>query len=144
VVALDNEALVLEVLESTLGLGMTDTRIILRDEPLQFAVGPGILGRVFDSIGQPIDGGPRLPAELELPVDGLPINPSARLLPQAFIETGVTTIDLMNSLVRGQKLPIFSGGGLPHDRLAVEIAQRARCEAPRKGFALVFAGMVIA
>jgi V/A-type H+-transporting ATPase subunit B len=142
VVALDDETLVLEVLESTLGLGTTDTRIILRDEPLKFAVGPGILGRVFDSIGVPIDGGPGLPAELELPVDGLPINPSARLLPRDFIETGVTTIDLMNSLVRGQKLPIFSGSGLPHDRLAVEIAQRARLRGAAQGeFALVFVGI---
>jgi V/A-type H+-transporting ATPase subunit B len=142
VVALDDEALVLEVLESTIGLGTSDTRVILRDEPLRFAVGPGILGRVFDSIGQPLDGGPRLPAELELPVDGLPINPSARLLPRDFIETGVTTIDLMNSLVRGQKLPIFSGSGLPHDRLAVEIAQRARLRGAERGdFALVFAGI---
>jgi V/A-type H+-transporting ATPase subunit B len=142
VVAIDDEALVLEVLESTIGLGTSDTRVILRDEPLRFAVGPGILGRVFDSIGQPLDGGPRLPAELELPVDGLPINPSARLLPRDFIETGVTTIDLMNSLVRGQKLPIFSGSGLPHDRLAVEIAQRARLRGAERGdFALVFAGI---
>jgi V/A-type H+/Na+-transporting ATPase subunit B len=142
VVALDEAALVLEVLESTLGLGTSDTRVILRDEPLQFAVGPGILGRVFDSVGKPIDGGPALPAELELPVDGMPINPAARLLPQDFIETGVTTIDLMNSLVRGQKLPIFSGSGLPHDRLAVEIAQRARLRgAERSDFALVFVGI---
>lgn len=142
VVALDDEALVLEVLESTLGLGTRDTRIVLRDEPLRFGVGPGILGRVFDSVGRPIDGGPVLPAELELPVDGLPINPSARLLPKDFIETGVTTIDVMNSLVRGQKLPIFSGSGLPHDRLAVEIAQRARLRGTERGdFALVFVGI---
>jgi V/A-type H+-transporting ATPase subunit B len=142
VVALDDEALVLEVLESTLGLGTSDTRVILRDEPLKFAVGPGILGRVFDSIGQPLDEGPLLPGELELPVDGLPINPSARLLPRDFIETGVTTIDLMNSLVRGQKLPIFSGSGLPHDRLAVQIAQRARLRGAERGdFALVFVGI---
>ncbi len=142
VVALDEAALVLEVLESTHGLGTSDTRVILRDEPLQFAVGPGILGRVFDSVGKPLDGGPALPAELELPVDGMPINPAARLLPRDFIETGVTTIDLMNSLVRGQKLPIFSGSGLPHDRLAVEIAQRARLRgAERSDFALVFVGI---
>jgi V/A-type H+-transporting ATPase subunit B len=142
VVSLDDDVLVLEVLESTLGLGTSDTRIVLRDEPLKFAVGPGILGRVFDSIGAPIDGGPALPAERELPVDGLPVNPAARLLPRDFIETGVSSIDLMNSLVRGQKLPIFSGSGLPHDRLAVEIAQRARLRGAAQGdFALVFVGI---
>jgi V/A-type H+-transporting ATPase subunit B len=142
VVALDDAALVIEVLESTLGLGTSDTRILLRDEPLKFGVGPGILGRVFNSVGVPLDGGPPLPADRELPVDGMPINPRARLLPQDFIETGVTAIDLMNSLVRGQKLPLFSGSGLPHDRLAVQIAQRARLRgAEQGGFALVFVGI---
>jgi V/A-type H+-transporting ATPase subunit B len=142
VVALDEATLVLEVLESTLGLGTSDTRILLRDEPLKFAVGPGILGRVFNSVGVALDGGPALPAEVELPVDGTPINPRARLLPQDFIETGVTAIDLMNSLVRGQKLPLFSGSGLPHDRLAVEIAQRARLRSAERGdFALIFVGI---
>ena len=116
---------------------------MLRDEPLRFGVGPGLLGRVFDSVGLPIDGGPPIAApSSSCPSTALPINPAARLLPQDFIETGVTTIDLMNSLVRGQKLPIFSGSGLPHDRLAIEIAQRARLRGAERGdFALVFVGI---
>ena len=84
--------------------------------------GPGLLGRVFNGVGQVIDGGPPIATDARFPIDGLPMNPVARALPRDFIETGVSTLDLMNSLVRGQKLPIFSGGGLPHDRIAVEIA----------------------
>ncbi len=90
------------------------------------ALSPGILGRVFNGVGQVIDGGPPVAARERYPIDGLPINPVARAMPRDFIETGITTLDLMNSLVRGQKLPLFSGGGLPHDRLAVEIAGHAR------------------
>jgi V/A-type H+-transporting ATPase subunit B len=118
--------MVIEVLESTSGLGLGDTRVRVHDAPLTFGVGPGMLGRVFNSIGLPVDGGPPIPAHEFLPVSGWSINPASRALPRDFIETGISTIDLMNSLVRGQKLPIFSGGGLPHDRMATEVAQRAR------------------
>jgi len=142
VALVDEDRMVVEVLESTTGLGLGDTRVRLRDAPLTFGVGPGMLGRVFDSIGRPIDGGPPVPAREFLPVSGWSINPAARALPRDFIETGVTTIDLMNSLVRGQKLPIFSGGGLPHDRMATEIAQRARLIGEEGGgFAVVFVGI---
>mgnify|MGYP000882982283 CR=1 FL=1 len=142
VVAVGEDSLLIEVLESTHGLGLADTRVLLHAEPLRFAVGPGLLGRVFDSVGRPIDGGPPVPARRRMPVDGTAVNPAARLLPQDFIETGVSTIDLMNSLVRGQKLPIFSASGLPHDRLAIEIAQRARLRSEASGsFAIVFAGI---
>ncbi len=138
----DDEHMVVEVLESTTGLGLGDTRVRLRDAPLTFGVGPGMLGRVFNSIGLPVDGGPPVPAREFLPVSGWSINPAARALPRDFIETGITTIDLMNSLVRGQKLPIFSGGGLPHDRMATEIAQRARLIGEEGGgFAVVFVGI---
>jgi V/A-type H+-transporting ATPase subunit B len=107
-----------------------------------FGVGPGMLGRVFDSIGRPLDGGAPVPAVTRMRIDGLAINPAARALPRDFIETGVTTIDLMNSLVRGQKLPLFSAGGLPHDRLATEIARRARLRSEEAGaFATVFVGI---
>jgi V/A-type H+-transporting ATPase subunit B len=142
VAALDDETMVLEVLESSLGLGVHDTRIRVWNEPLLFGVGPGMLGRTFNSIGRPIDGGVPIPATRRMRIDGLPINPAARALPRDFIETGISTIDLMNSLVRGQKLPLFSGAGLPHDRLATQIALQARL---RKGgqedFAIVFVGM---
>ncbi len=139
IAALDEEFMTVEVLESTAGLALADTVLRLRGAPLEFALGPGILGRVFNGVGEPIDGGPPLPAHETRPIDGQPINPVERDLPRDFIETGVSAIDLMNSLVRGQKLPLFSGGGLPHDRIAVDIASHARL---RGGdFAIVFAGI---
>jgi V/A-type H+/Na+-transporting ATPase subunit B len=141
VAALDFDTITVEVLESTLSLGLSDTRIRIEDEPLQFGVGPGLLGRTFDSVGRPTDGGGPIPAVRRLRIDGLAINPAARALPRDFIETGVTTIDLMNSLVRGQKLPIFSGAGLPHERLATQIALEARLRSGSDEFAIVFVGL---
>ena len=140
--ALDDETMVIEVLESTTGLDLDGTRIRIRHRPLEMALGPNMLGRVFNSVGQPIDGGPPVAAERRLRVDGMAINPAARDLPRDFIETTVSTIDLMNSLVRGQKLPLFSCGGLPHDRLATQIAQRARLRGEGAGeFCVVFVGI---
>src|SRR5512135_3625626 len=142
VAALDETSMIIEVLQPTAGLRLSGTRLRLRPDPLLFGVGPNMLGRVFDSLGRPIDGGPPLPARHSLLIEGLPINPLARASPRDFIETGVTAIDLMNSLVRGQKLPLFSAGGLPHDRLATQIAQRARLRGGKhEDFAVVFAGM---
>jgi V/A-type H+/Na+-transporting ATPase subunit B len=142
VAALDDESIVVEVLESTDGLGVYDTRIRIWNEPLLFGVGPGMLGRTFDSIGRPTDDGGPIAAVKRMRIDGLAINPAARTLPRDFIETGVSSIDLMNSLVRGQKLPLFSGAGLPHDRLATQIALNARLRNADAGdFAIVFVGM---
>jgi len=142
VAALDEQTMVVEVLESALGLGVRDTRVRVWNEPLLFGVGPGMLGRTFNSIGRPTDGGAPIPAVRRLRIDGLAINPAARALPRDFIETGVSTIDLLNSLVRGQKLPLFSGAGLPHDRLATQIALHARLrEGSQADFAIVFVGM---
>ena len=154
VAAIDRDLMTIEVLEATSGLALPDTVVRFVGEPLAFGLSPGILGRVFNGVGQVIDGGPPVAASASYPIDGLPINPVARATPRDFIETGVTTLDLMNSLVRGQKLPLFSGGGLPHDRLAVEIASHARLrphdgDAPRRehggdgggDFAIVFAGI---
>ncbi len=126
VVTLDEEHLVIEVLESTAGLALTETRVRFVGEPLSFAAGPGLLGRVFNGVGRAMDGGPPVAAARRLRIEGLPVNPVERDSPRDFIETGISTIDLMNSLVRGQKLPLFSGGGLPHDRMAVQIAINAR------------------
>jgi V/A-type H+-transporting ATPase subunit B len=142
VAAADRETLTIEVLESTSGLALGDTVVRFLGEPLSFELGPGILGRVFDGVGQVIDGGPPIPARDNLRIDGLPFNPVARNTPRDFIETGISTLDLMNSLVRGQKLPIFSGGGLPHDRMAVDIATNARLpQSSGDDFAIVFAGI---
>ena len=139
IAALDHDTVTVEVLESTSGLALSDTRVRFLGEPLQFAVGPDMLGRVFDGVGRVIDGGPPVSAARTLRIDGRAINPAARDVPREFIETGVSTIDLMNSLVRGQKLPIFSGSGLPHDQLAIQIAQQARLREAAEGeFAIVF------
>jgi V/A-type H+-transporting ATPase subunit B len=154
VAAIDEELMTIEVLESTSGLTLPGTVVRFFGEPLTFGLAPGMLGRVFNGVGQVIDGGPPIAAKLRRRIEGLPINPVARAGPRDFIETGVSTLDLMNSLVRGQKLPIFSGGGLPHDRLAVEIASHARLRpAPGRAadgtdgadgaddFVIVFAGI---
>ncbi len=139
IAALDHDSVTVEVLESTSGLALSDTRVRFLGEPLEFAVGPDMLGRVFDGVGRVIDGGPPVSAARILRIDGRAINPAARDVPREFIETGVSTIDLMNSLVRGQKLPIFSGSGLPHDQLAIQIAQQARLRDAAAGeFAIVF------
>jgi V/A-type H+-transporting ATPase subunit B len=141
IAAIDEQFMTIEVLESTAGLSLEGTVVRFRGEPLSFGLGPGILGRVFNGVGQVIDGGPPIAAHRKVPIEGLPMNPVARALPRDFIETGISTLDLMNSLVRGQKLPLFSGGGLPHDRLAVEIASHARLRQGGEDFVIVFAGI---
>lgn len=139
VVALDEDRLTVEVLESTSGLSLKGGRVLFLGEPLSFDVGPDILGRIFDGVGRPIDAGPPVSAAQRLRIDGMAINPAIRAMPSDYIETGISTIDLMNSLVRGQKLPIFSGAGLPHDRLAIEIARQAHLRDSETGeFAIVF------
>ncbi|MBF0626628.1 MAG: V-type ATP synthase subunit B [Magnetococcales bacterium] len=142
VAAVDETSLIIETLDTTSGLSMAGTRIRFIGEPITFALGPGILGRVFDGVGRVADGGPPVAAHLKIPIDGAIINPLRRAKPEDFIETGVSAIDLLDSLVRGQKLPIFSGGGLPHNRLAIEIALHARLRSTsEEPFAIVFAGI---
>jgi V/A-type H+-transporting ATPase subunit B len=142
VVTIDEGLITIEMLEPSAGLALADTVVRFRGAPVEFGVGPGLLGRVFNGVGQVIDGGPPVAVRSTRRVDGLPLNPVARATPRAFIETGLSAVDLMNSLVRGQKLPIFSGGGLPHDRIAVEIAGHARLRgAQASEFAIVFAGI---
>jgi V/A-type H+-transporting ATPase subunit B len=145
VAALDEDSVTLEVLDDTAGLGLQGTRVRFLGEPLHFPVGPGLLGRIFNGIGRPVDCGPPVAADRALRVDGLPLKPSAREAPKEFLECGFTAIDLMNSLIRGQKLPLFSGGGLPHDRIAVDIACNARLPGgvAEEDFAIVFAGIGI-
>ena len=141
IAAIDEQFMTIEVLESTAGLSLEGSVVRFHGEPMTFGVGPGILGRVFNGVGQVIDGGPPVAAHRTVPIEGLPMNPVARALPRDFIETGISTLDLMNSLVRGQKLPLFSGGGLPHDRLAMEIASHARLRQGGEDFVIVFAGI---
>jgi V/A-type H+-transporting ATPase subunit B len=145
IAVLDTDTMVVEVLESTIGLDLYDIRVRFLGEPLHFSLGPGLLGRIFNGVGQPADGGPPVAGKKRLRIDGIPLNPVRRELPKDFIETGFSAIDLMNSLVRGQKLPLFSIGGLPHDRIASEVAQNARLHrASEEGFAIVFVGIGVA
>jgi len=142
VAALDEESVTVEMLDETSGLALGGARVRFLAEPLRFRVGPGILGRVFNGVGKTIDGGPPLAASKAFRIEGLPIKPVAREAPREFLESGISAIDLMNSLVRGQKLPLFSGGGLPHDRMAVDVATNARLpQGEGDEFAIVFAGI---
>jgi len=134
---------VVQVFEGTSGLTLPTTRVRFRGRPLEMPVSHDVLGRVFDGIGRPRDGLPRPIAEDKQDVNGLPINPTARDYPKEFIQTGLSAIDGMNSLVRGQKLPIFSGNGLPHNMIAAQIARQARILAEEARFAVVFAAMGI-
>ena len=148
IVALDEEQIIVEMLEDSSGLRVEDVRVHFFGEPMKMALGPGMLGRVFDGMGRPRDAGAPIAARMEKRIDVAVINPAVRGLPQDFISTGVSSIDILNSLVRGQKLPIFSAGGLPHDRLATAIAQSARLHSrggkgSDEGFAVVFAGIGI-
>jgi len=134
-------AVLVQVVEGTSGLTLPQTRIRFLGRPLTLGVSKEMLGRVFNGLGQPIDGGPQQRCDLELDVNGLPINPTARQYPRDFIQTGISVIDGMNTLIRGQKLPIFSGNGLPHNALAAQIARQAKIRGTATEFAVVFAAM---
>ncbi|HEY3353131.1 MAG TPA: V-type ATP synthase subunit B [Polyangia bacterium] len=132
---------VVQVLEGTTGLSTRDLRARFLGESFRLPVSRRMLGRVFDGLGRPIDGGPAPLSADRRDVNGLPINPFARRYPRDFIQTGVSAIDGMNALVRGQKLPIFSGNGLPHDRVTAQIVRQARLLEEQVEFSIVFAGM---
>lgn len=136
-----HEFVVVQVFEGTHGLTMPETRLRFRGEPLMLGVAESMLGRVFDGLGRPIDSGPVTRAQDYLDVNGLPINPVSREYPRDFIQTGISVIDGMNTLIRGQKLPIFSGNGLPHNNLAAQIARQAKIKGSETDFAVVFAAM---
>ena len=135
------EAVVVQVFGGTSELTLPNTRIRFRGRPLELGVSERMLGRVFNGLGRPIDGGPAPFAEAELNVNGVPINPTAREYPRDFIQTGISAIDGMNTLIRGQKLPIFSGNGLPHNEMAAQIARQAKILGSEANFAVVFAAM---
>lgn len=134
---------VVQVYEGTTGIDTSRTRVRFTGETIRFGVGMELLGRVFNGRGDPIDGGPKPIAEDEWDVHGAPINPSAREYPSEFIQTGISAIDGMNTLVRGQKLPIFSGSGMPHNELAAQIARQAKVVGEEERFAVIFCGMGI-
>ena len=132
---------VAQIFSGTGGLTMPGTRVRFSGHPLTLGVTDRMLGRVFNGLGQPIDGGPAPVSDSELNVNGKPINPTAREYPRDFIQTGISAIDGMNTLIRGQKLPIFSGNGLPHNELAAQISRQARILKGEMEFAVVFAAM---
>lgn len=141
VLEVDGERAVIEVFQGTGGLTSKATRVRFLGNPLVVPASLEMLGRVFDAFGSPLDGGPEPIAEQYLEIGGTPINPSARLYPSEYIQTGISAIDGMNTLVRGQKLPIFSGSGLPHNEIAAQIARQARISGADEEFSLVFAAM---
>ena len=136
------DVVVVQVYEETQGIGK-DAHVKFLDQNVKMPVTDDLLGRILDGTGDPIDDGPEIIPEEERDIQGEAINPYSRELPEDFIQTGITTIDLMNTLVRGQKLPIFSGSGLPHNELSMQIARQADVQGDDDEFAVVFAGMGI-
>ena len=133
-----------QLFEASQGINLKQSTVRFLGHGTQLAVSPDMLGRVFDGMGRPKDGGPEIIAEKMLDINGLPMNPAARDYPAEFIQTGVSAIDGLNTLVRGQKLPIFSGNGLPHSDLAAQIARQAKVIGDDAGnFAVVFAAIGI-
>jgi V/A-type H+-transporting ATPase subunit B len=141
VLEVGEEAAVVEVFAGTTGLSIDSTRVRFLGQPLHIPVTDEMLGRVFDGMGVPIDGGPQPLTNRYADVNGKPINPTARVYPRDYIQTGISAIDGMNTLVMGQKLPIFSGSGLAHDQLATQIVRQAALGAQSEEFALIFAAM---
>ena len=144
VLEVNGDNAVVQLFESSAGINLAESKVRFLGHPLQLGVSGDMLGRVFNGMGKPIDGGPEILAEEYRDINGLPMNPAARDYPNEFIQTGISTIDGLNTLVRGQKLPIFSGSGLPHAALAAQIARQARVLGDDAGnFAVVFAAIGI-
>ena len=143
VLEVDGTNALVQLFENSQGINLSSSKIRFLGRQMELGVSPDMLGRVFDGLGRPIDGGPELLPEKRLDVNGTPMNPAARSYPQEFIQTGVSAIDGLNTLVRGQKLPIFSGSGLPHAQLAAQIARQAKVRGTTEPFAVVFAAMGI-
>lgn len=132
-----------QLFESSAGINVAESKVRFLGRRIELPVSMDMLGRVFSGMGKPIDGGPNIIPDTRLDIDGLPMNPSARNYPSEFIQTGVSAIDGLNTLVRGQKLPIFSGSGLPHAQLAAQIARQAKVLGTDSRFAVVFAAIGI-
>ncbi len=143
VLQVENDAVLIQVFEGTDGIDVADSTVRFLGRPLELGVSPDILGRVFSGLGAPKDGGPAIIPDKRLDINGSPINPYGRDYPNEFIQTGISTIDGLNPLVRGQKLPIFSGAGLPHDQITAQLARQATVLGKGEAFAVVFAAMGI-
>ena len=143
VLEINGEDALVQLFDSAAGINLSDSKVRFLGRSMELGVSTDMLSRVFDGMGKPIDGGPDILPVKRMDINGLPMNPYARNYPQEFIQTGVSAIDGLNTLVRGQKLPIFSASGLPHAQLAAQIARQARVRGTDEQFAVVFAAMGI-
>ena len=143
VLEINGDKALLQLFEGSQGLRIADSKARFLGKSIELDVAPDMLGRVFDGMGKPMDDGPALIPEKHLDINGMPMNPTARDYPSEFIQTGISAIDGLNTLVRGQKLPVFSGSGLPHANLAAQIARQARVLGTDEKFAVVFAAVGI-
>ncbi len=143
VIELENDTALVQVFEGTAGIDVPRTSVSFTGKGVQLPVSEDMLGRVFNGLGRPIDGGPGVIPEKRMDINGLPVNPYARDYPNEFIQTGISSVDGMNPIVRGQKLPVFSGSGLPHNRLAAQIARQAKVLGKEEKFSVVFGAMGI-
>ncbi|KDR94783.1 V/A-type H+-transporting ATPase subunit B [Peptoclostridium litorale DSM 5388] len=142
VVKIDKDVVIAQVFEGTSGISTRNSSVHFTGNPLQIPLSREVLGRVFDGVGRPIDGGPVIYTKEHYNVNGNPINPVSREYPRNFVQTGISAIDCLTTLIRGQKLPIFSGNGLPHNELAAQIVKQARISADvQENFAIIFAAM---
>ncbi|PKL38491.1 MAG: V-type ATP synthase subunit B [Spirochaetae bacterium HGW-Spirochaetae-1] len=132
---------VVQVFEGTTGLSREGTRTTFLGKPMEMPVHRDMLGRVFDGLGRPMDGAPQVVSDASMDINGLPINPCSREYPRDFIQTGISAIDGMNTLIRGQKLPIFSGSGMPHNHIAAQIARQSKILTAEQEFTVIFAAM---
>ncbi len=143
VLEVDSGNALVQLFESAAGINLASSKVRFLGRSMELGVSEDMLSRVFDGLGRPLDNGPDILPEKRLDINGLPMNPAARHYPQEFIQTGVSAIDGLNTLVRGQKLPIFSASGLPHAQLAAQIARQAKVRGTDEPFAVVFAAMGI-
>ena len=143
VLEVSEDRVLIQSFEGTRGLDTENTRVRFRGRGMELSVSRDLLGRVFDGLGRPMDDGPEIIPDRRLDINGSPINPFARDYPSDFIQTGISAIDGLNPLVRGQKLPIFSGAGLPHSKLAAQVARQSAVLGSEEEFAVVFAAMGI-
>ena len=143
VLAIDGPNALVQLFEASTGINLSNSKVRFLGRSMELGVSEDMLGRVFDGLGRTIDGGPEILPDERRDINGLPMNPAARAYPSEFIQTGVSAIDGLNTLVRGQKLPIFSASGLPHAQLAAQIARQAKVRGTDEQFAVVFAAMGI-
>ena len=141
VVMVDEKAIIAQVFQGTQGISTENTSVRFTGHPLEIPLSKDILGRTFNGIGMPVDDGPQVYSSKKHNVNGRPMNPISRRYPRNYLETGISAIDSLMTLIRGQKLPIFSGNGMPHNELAAQIARQARVRGEEENFAIVFAAM---